>query len=332
MSKSLRSVVAVFAWVTLVTPALVVVPLLVFSFVSPGRYTGDWSDKAWYEVCVVRGSVSCLILEGDDPAMFRRMVNIMDASRASFYQLTGSPPTLYIALGYPGSPSRSHDFRLNLKWPAIISVILPLVVVCYRSRRRRRLDRLKGIPDRPKSSALLWVLIAGPGLATVVLWVFGFASPTRYTGYWGDEVWYEICLDYGGVSYLILESGQPEMLQSFVNAIARVRTMTFASNGFVPLAGPGTAGIAPILRIYEFRLPLFFPMLAFIFLPGLMLFYRAQKRRHLDSRNLCRVCGYDLYGNESGRCPECGTDIGKRREAGSVQSPDISDGRSDGVL
>ena len=25
----------------------------------------------------------------------------------------------------------------------------------------------------------------------------------------------------------------------------------------------------------------------------------------------CQTCGYDLTGNESGRCPECGTDIDK---------------------
>ena len=36
--------------------------------------------------------------------------------------------------------------------------------------------------------------------------------------------------------------------------------------------------------------------------------------RHLNS-NLCRGCGYDLTGNVSGRCPECGVVVLDRPEA-----------------
>ena len=37
--------------------------------------------------------------------------------------------------------------------------------------------------------------------------------------------------------------------------------------------------------------------------------YIRQRRRGLDAPRLCRTCSYDLTGNVSGVCPECGTRI-----------------------
>ena len=43
---------------------------------------------------------------------------------------------------------------------------------------------------------------------------------------------------------------------------------------------------------------------------------RARERRnqHLRSLDLCPSCGYNLRGNVSGVCPECGTPTGPREE------------------
>ena len=38
--------------------------------------------------------------------------------------------------------------------------------------------------------------------------------------------------------------------------------------------------------------------------------YLSRNRR--TSQFECKTCGYDLYGNRSGRCPECGTPIDHR--------------------
>ena len=36
---------------------------------------------------------------------------------------------------------------------------------------------------------------------------------------------------------------------------------------------------------------------------------RAVRRRRRSRRHLCRSCGYDLTGNVSGVCPECGISV-----------------------
>lgn len=38
--------------------------------------------------------------------------------------------------------------------------------------------------------------------------------------------------------------------------------------------------------------------------------FRLQERRHRWRAGLCANCGYDLAGNISGVCPECGTRTG----------------------
>ena len=54
----------------------------------------------------------------------------------------------------------------------------------------------------------------------------------------------------------------------------------------------------------EGYLPLWLPFLVLL-MPTLLLWRR--DRRSRSRPGFCRVCDYDLTGNTSGRCPECGT-------------------------
>jgi len=58
------------------------------------------------------------------------------------------------------------------------------------------------------------------------------------------------------------------------------------------------------VRYYELTIPNWFLTLIFAVLPAIWLF-KWNKRRKLGP-NACPSCGYDLTGNESGECPECG--------------------------
>jgi hypothetical protein len=52
------------------------------------------------------------------------------------------------------------------------------------------------------------------------------------------------------------------------------------------------------------RIPLWIP-LGLIALPTLWMWWLDQR----PGRGMCRTCGYNLTGNTTGRCPECGTPI-----------------------
>ena len=53
-------------------------------------------------------------------------------------------------------------------------------------------------------------------------------------------------------------------------------------------------------------LPAWFLLILFLAAPGLFIFRIVRGRRRYSIMG-CKQCGYDLTGNTSGRCPECGT-------------------------
>jgi len=56
--------------------------------------------------------------------------------------------------------------------------------------------------------------------------------------------------------------------------------------------------------------PLWLPLLLFSIYPLVaVLRGPGRRRRHRREQGLCLECGYDLTGNESGVCPECGDTI-----------------------
>jgi len=71
-------------------------------------------------------------------------------------------------------------------------------------------------------------------------------------------------------------------------------------------------------RVWAFILPLWIPF--FILLIPTALLWRLDRRRFPAGH--CQECGYDLTGNVSGRCPECGTVINpKQAQRASTAEP-----------
>lgn len=60
------------------------------------------------------------------------------------------------------------------------------------------------------------------------------------------------------------------------------------------------------LRTYSLSMPLWVIVLAFGAYPMISLTWRATRKHRRRNLGLCLHCGYDLRGNESGTCPECG--------------------------
>ncbi len=81
-------------------------------------------------------------------------------------------------------------------------------------------------------------------------------------------------------------------------------------------------GLGPRLHIHDLygdthvarsgwlKVPVWLPLMLLSVYP-IIAFVRGPLRRYRRrKRNQCDGCGYDLTGNESGRCPECGKAIG----------------------
>ena len=63
--------------------------------------------------------------------------------------------------------------------------------------------------------------------------------------------------------------------------------------------------------LHRLRMPLWVPFLIFAPYPTLAFFRGPVRRYRRRKRGLCVNCGYNLTGNISGICPECGTPIGR---------------------
>ena len=82
--------------------------------------------------------------------------------------------------------------------------------------------------------------------------------------------------------------------------VATWRLWFVAAGGFL-LIGIITGGLGPVA--------VFVAALSVVWLPFWYWFERpAELRRARKANGQCLRCGYDLKGNVSGVCPECGTD------------------------
>lgn len=72
---------------------------------------------------------------------------------------------------------------------------------------------------------------------------------------------------------------------------------------------PTPSGSYLVLR--RLTLPLWIPFVLFGAYPTFALFRGPLRRQRRRRRGECIGCGYDLTGNESGVCPECGSKTGQ---------------------
>jgi hypothetical protein len=75
------------------------------------------------------------------------------------------------------------------------------------------------------------------------------------------------------------------------------------------------------VRIAKFTLSLW-PLIPIALIPHLMLAVALNRRSRRRAKGLCLACGYDLTGNTSGVCPECGPPANQHHQTAQI-SPDV---------
>jgi hypothetical protein len=80
----------------------------------------------------------------------------------------------------------------------------------------------------------------------------------------------------------------------------------YECNEFTFSTSDGRERTSGYTRIRTWRLPLWLPCIVFLAYPAVAFLRGSVRRRVRRRRRSCAKCGYDLTGNVSGRCPECG--------------------------
>jgi len=137
----------------------------------------------------------------------------------------------------------------------------------------------------PAINTTRWFRVRLPGVGELISSAGSIAFGSEYIASWHDKSWFP---DPDVVNYWILDVGldSTPLLDAYLNAPLRFRPSTF---GFMPDAD---------IMVADWAL--------FLISAGLAAYLLGNAPRRSRS-GFCSKCGYDLRGNDFGRCPECGT-------------------------
>ena len=164
-----------------------------------------------------------------------------------------------------------------------------------------------------KTLILLLTILA---LGTAVAWIGSLVAPPSATGDW--TLW----SGPGSKSCLMIHNGWIG-ISGYADASSPVKPVDWDFAGFAYCQAPVLPGSdrgrilrdVPPRRVALVVVPLWFPFVIFSAYP-VIAFIRGPLRRHQRRRKgLCVKCGYDLAGNVSGVCPECGAETSDERVA-----------------
>ncbi len=201
---------------------------------------------------------------------------------------------------------------------------------------------IAGILNMPIGSIVREVAFPSPGKTSRRSRIFklaGVAASLLILGVWGTSLrwsiayrglYHDLRLNEGCLSYSSWRGtpedveGQPVGMESttgwgvegqswgcgsgwpcLAGRISRGFRPPFFYKGVSHVVTNAVTGEVTLVTHREIRLPFGFPFLV-IAVPTAIVFWRDHRRRPPGH---CRICGYNLTGNVSGVCPECGTSI-----------------------
>ena len=125
-----------------------------------------------------------------------------------------------------------------------------------------------------------------------------------------DDVWAELAIHDACLKVTVLEIGRPWppelVVGPYIQARQNIRNRYGRGSDLLstwrkPFAANSTLTVAAI--------PLWAPTALLLICLALAVALRAHRHRRCLRTGLCIQCGYNLTGNESGICPECGRPI-----------------------
>ena len=139
------------------------------------------------------------------------------------------------------------------------------------------------------------------GLVASAAIVIALVVSTRHSVVVARRQW-SVMLHYGCMTVLHVSRMTSPTIRVHLGSLPFPSILWLPNYEHVAKTGPPVPG--PAISIYSLRLPLWIPFLAFG-IPSYILWRRNRK----PAPGHCRTCGYDLTGNISGKCSECGKAI-----------------------
>ena len=182
------------------------------------------------------------------------------------------------------------------------------------------------------------VMLSVATLASTVLWVRTYSPGSSAHSYWNERIivcslapnW---CVLIGvgddADSAFVVYTSPGEVQLAYSWEVDRLRLRDNTEFEFGPLKFSNRVRRPTVLCGYPLRythgqllkrytstrrsitiqFPAWFPFVLFAAYPSFVLVRGSLRRLHRRKHGLCVHCGYDLTGNVSGRCPECGTQV-----------------------
>jgi hypothetical protein len=118
-----------------------------------------------------------------------------------------------------------------------------------------------------------------------------------------------------------INSGMPDFLADghsfrlcwFGRGARTNRDLVFGPFGWSASGDSGNARV-PAHTYYQLTLPFWLPTLVFASYPTIVCTRSSLRSWRRRRGHKCPACGYDLTGNVSGRCPECGRPVAPRHK------------------
>jgi hypothetical protein len=146
-------------------------------------------------------------------------------------------------------------------------------------------------------------------VATAVMWVVSYTARSKvkehYVLYWRG-----FCVEHrfrgGNVGCEFIEGRITILLTTFIRPTDHVRDRCYAFHGFCFAIFADTFEPEGRRLIRSFYMPFWFPLFLFAAYPVIAFIRGPLTRRYRRKHGLCPHCGYNLTGNTTGICPECG--------------------------
>jgi hypothetical protein len=164
-------------------------------------------------------------------------------------------------------------------------------------------------------------------ITVFTVWVVSLGKCLDYDFRPMKGVWVSVVAHGGRSSVHVLDAREIAFSEIFVDSATTAARICRENFGPTPIGSFGTSKqtLMPGVTLSEAVFPLWPIWVAASIYPILVLVWIPRRRIRRRRGHRCVECGYDLTGNVSGACPECGEEVPTHEPAAPNRIPQADD-------